>query len=321
MVPGPAGAPSRHLLFNDLPELLEPGDLLVLNDTRVLPARLLGSRASGGRLELLLLERDRECRHHWWSMMKFGRPPSPGERLTFAGGLRAEVVKRRDELWLLRLELPSEDPDEALKKAGRMPLPPYIRRDPQDGEAAGLDRERYQTVFARRDGAVAAPTAGLHFTRELLDAIQGRGVEIRFLTLHVGIGTFLPVRTENLEQHVMHAESFRLPPETVEAVGAARRNGKRVIAVGTTVVRTLEGCAGSDGGLVPGTGRCSLFIRPGHRFRIVDAMITNFHLPRSTLLVLVSAFAGRERILAAYQEAIREGYRFFSYGDAMFLMP
>ncbi len=321
MVPGRDGRPSLHLQFADLPGLLAAGDLLVLNDTRVLPARLYGARASGGSLELLLLEKNVDGPQDWWCMLKVGRAPAPGEELALSGGLRAEVLERRDDRWLLRLDHPAGDVDLALQEAGHMPLPPYIRRDPDDDDAAGMDRERYQTVFARQDGAVAAPTAGLHFTSALLDTIRERGVNVAFLTLHVGIGTFLPVRTENLDDHVMHAESFTLLRETVEAVRAARDVGGRVIAVGTTVVRTLEGCAGADGSLVPAVGRCDLFIRPGHRFRIVDAMITNFHLPRSTLLVLVSAFVGRDRILAAYGEAIREGYRFFSDGDAMFLTP
>ncbi len=321
MVPGQAGKPSLHLEFSDLPGLLAAGDLLVLNDTRVLPARLYGARGSGGRLELLLLEKNTEDAEDWWCMMKIRRAPAHGEELALSGGLRAEVLEHRDHRWLLRLSHPAGDVALALKEAGRMPLPPYIRRNPDDDDASVMDRERYQTVFARQDGAVAAPTAGLHFTPALLDAIRDRGVNVAFLTLHVGIGTFLPVRTENLDDHVMHAESFILARETVAAIRATRDAGGRVIAVGTTVVRTLEGCAESDGSLAPGAGRCSLFIRPGHRFRIVDAMITNFHLPRSTLLVLVSAFAGRSRILAAYSEAIREGYRFFSYGDAMFLTP
>ncbi len=320
MVPGCAGEGSLHLRFDQLPGLLAAGDLLVLNDTRVLKARLNGSRPSGGRLELLLLEQGVRSRD-WWCLMKVRRAPHPGERLMLDGGLWAEVLERRDDRWLLRLEHPSGELSSALETAGRMPLPPYIRRDPEDAEAAGLDQERYQTVFARHEGAVAAPTAGLHFTPELLNAIRDRGANVAFLTLHVGIGTFLPVRATDPENHVMHSESYTLPRKTVEAARVARESGARVIAVGTTVVRTLEGCAGPDGTLVPGSGRCNLFIRPGHQFRHVDAMVTNFHLPRSTLLMLVSAFAGRDRVLAAYDEAIREGYRFYSYGDAMFLTP
>ena len=321
MVPASTAGPAAHLLFSDLPGLLAAGDLLVLNDTRVRKARLYGVRPTGGRLELLLLESEGAGSSDWWCMMKVRRPPRPGERLELDGGIMAEVIRRRQDLWLLRLNHPFPDLAAALEAAGRMPLPPYIRRETEDGDFAAMDQERYQTVFARVEGAVAAPTAGLHFTPELLQAIRDRGVNVASLTLHVGVGTFLPVRVEELERHVMHAEAYTLPEETAEAIRRTRDAGGRVIAVGTTVVRTLEGAAGPNGVLVPGSGRCNLFIRPGYRFRNVDAMITNFHLPRSTLLMLVSAFAGRERILAAYAEAIRAGYRFYSYGDAMFLTP
>jgi len=321
MVPAADGRPVRHMHFAQLPELLVAGDLLVLNDTRVLKARLFGARETGGRLELLLLTEEGQGSGEWWAMMKVRRSPHPGEKLVLAGGIEAEVLRRRDDHWLLRLTHPSGDLPAALDAAGHVPLPPYIQREHDDVDTAQEDQERYQTVFAEHEGAVAAPTAGLHFTPELLDRIRAGGVQVAFLTLHVGIGTFLPVRTDDLANHVMHAESFTLPRATAEAASAARRGGGRVIAVGTTAVRTLEGCTGPDGALVPGSGRCNLFIRPGHRFRNVDAMITNFHLPRSTLLMLVSAFAGRGRILTAYEEAVRAGYRFYSYGDAMFLTP
>jgi S-adenosylmethionine:tRNA ribosyltransferase-isomerase len=319
MVPGNSGRPAVHLRFDQLPDLLAPGDLLVLNDTRVLKARLFGTRSTGGRVELLLLEEDEPGSGEWWCMMKVRRSPRPGEKLRLDGEIDAELLRRQGDRWLLRLEHLSGNLIQAIDAAGHMPLPPYIRREPGDPETSGLDHERYQTVFARCNGAVAAPTAGLHFTPELLGSLHGRGVGVAFLTLHVGAGTFLPVRVDDLEDHVMHTETYTLPRETVEAISAARKAGGRIVAVGTTVVRTLEGCTGPEGDLVPGSGRCNLFIRPGYRFRNVDAMITNFHLPCSTLLMLVSAFAGREVMLRTYAEAVRECYRFFSYGDAMLI--
>lgn len=309
-----------HLRFSDLPRLLRAGDLLVLNDTRVVPARLRGKKETGGAVEALLLEREgggraapvRRC------LLDASKPPRPGVRIDFGHGLRAEVLSRSGEGWSVRLTSEDGDPEAAALRAGAVPLPPYIRRGPGDPRSA-LDVERYQTVYAAKPGAVAAPTAGLHFTADLLDRLQGLGVETARLTLHVGPGTFLPVRSERIEDHRMHAEAFDLPGETAEAIGRARRRGGRVVAVGTTVVRTLEGRASGDGSVAAGSGSCDLFIRPGHAFRAVDAMVTNFHLPRSTLLMLVCAFGGRERILAAYAEAVREGYRFYSYGDAMFV--
>ena len=309
-----------HLGFSDLPRLLRAGDLLVLNDTRVVPARLRGRKETGGAVEALLLEReggDREAPVHR-CLLDASRPPRPGGRIDFGRGLRAEVLSRSGEGWSVRLTSDDGDPEAAALRAGAVPLPPYIRRRPDDPRSA-LDAERYQTVYAAEPGAVAAPTAGLHFTEELLDRIRGLGVETARLTLRVGPGTFLPVRAERIEDHRMHAEAFDLPGETASAVARARRRGGRVVAVGTTVVRTLEARAAADGSVEAGSGACDLFLRPGHRFRVVDAMVTNFHLPRSTLLMLVCAFAGRERILAAYAEAVREGYRFYSYGDAMFL--
>ncbi len=309
----------EHRRFAELPRLLDPGDLLVLNDTRVLPARLLGRKPGGGGIEVFLLERDAATAGEAWEcLLRASRKPPRGSRIRFEEQLTAEVLERRDDRWLMRFEHPAGDPAAALRRIGRMPLPPYIHRRPDDARDAE-DRLRYQTVFGRAPGAVAAPTAGLHFTERSFAALRERGVRLGFLTLHVGLGTFLPVRVERVEDHVMHEERFVLPAATAEALAETRRGGGRVVAVGTTVVRTLEHQARPDGTVEPGAGRSGLYIRPGHRFRVVDALLTNFHLPRSTLLLLVSAFAGREAVLAAYREAVRERYRFYSYGDAMLI--
>lgn len=297
-----------HRAFGDLPELLRAGDVLVLNDTRVLPARLTGRKDSGGRVEIFLLE-PAAPGELWRCLTRSSKPLAPGARVRFTGGSHAVVEAREGDTWLVRLHG---------EPAGQVPLPPYIRREDADTRAA-LDRERYQTVFARRPGAVAAPTAGLHFTVQLLDAVRATGVAVEFLTLHTGSGTFLPIRSETVEEHRMHAERFELTDETAAAIGRARASGGRVVAVGTTVVRTLESRATETGGVLAGRGTCELFIRPGHTFRVVDALITNFHLPRSTLLLLACAFAGTEPLLRAYREAIATGYRFYSYGDAMWI--
>jgi S-adenosylmethionine:tRNA ribosyltransferase-isomerase len=254
----------------------------------------------------------------WRCLLSASKKPRPGVRLALVGDLEAEVVAREAETWIVRLAHPSGDPLAAVVASGAMPLPPYIRR-PGDDPRSAQDRERYQTVYARELGAVAAPTAGLHFTPELLAALDARGVETARVTLHVGLGTFLPVRVERVEDHRMHEEAYAVSGETAEAVARARARGGRVVAVGTTVVRTLETAAAADGVVREGHGRSALFITPGFRFRAVDAMVTNFHLPRSTLLMLVCAFAGRDRVLEAYATAVREGYRFYSYGDAMFV--
>ena len=297
----------------ELPRWLEAGDLLVFNDTRVVPARLLGRKASGGRVELLLVERVSPGEPVWRCLLRASRKPASGARLELADDLWATVLGREaDGLWLVALATSSPSLDTALERAGRMPLPPYIERAPAED-----DRERYQTVFARRPGAVAAPTAGLHFTPELLGALAAAGVGAAWLTLHVGPGTFEPVRAEEVDDHVMHAEAFEIPEATAEAVRGARERGGRIVAVGTTVVRALEHAAEREGEVGAARGACRLFVRPGFRFRVVDALLTNFHLPRSTLLLLVAAFAGRERVLEAYAHAVREGYRFYSYGDAM----
>jgi S-adenosylmethionine:tRNA ribosyltransferase-isomerase len=321
-----AGGEARHLRFSDLPELLAPGDLLVLNDSRVLPARLVGRKASGGRVELLLVEpvddgapgaagRPAGAGSLWRAMGQASKPIRPGARLEL-GGLAAVVERVEGEGFLeVRFALPPGALEEALERVGRVPLPPYVRREPSPA-----DRERYQTVVAREPGSVAAPTAGLHFTPELLGRLAARGVERTAVTLHVGPGTFLPVRAERLEDHRMHAERWRVPEGAARAFAAARARGGRVVAVGTTVVRVLESAA-ADGELRAGAGRTDVFLRPGHRFRAVDGLVTNFHLPRSTLLALVCAFGGTARVLEAYRGAVAARYRFFSYGDAMALLP
>jgi S-adenosylmethionine:tRNA ribosyltransferase-isomerase len=303
--------PERHARVRDLPRLLRPGDLLVLNDTRVIPARLYGRRAGegGAAMELLLVEKTGE--REWDALVKPGRRARPGTVIELDAGLAAEVVaKDPDGRHRLRFSEPVEP---HLDRLGHIPLPPYIHR-PDTPE----DRERYQTVYARSPGAVAAPTAGLHFSEDLLREIETAGIGITRVTLHVGIGTFRPVSAERIEEHRMDSERYEVSGEAAAALRRVRSEGGRVVAVGTTVVRTLEGAALAGGGEVkPGSGATDLFITPGFHFRMVDVLLTNFHLPRSTLLMLVSAFAGRERVLAAYEEAIREGYRFYSYGDAM----
>ena len=301
------GRTTAERRFAELPDLLDPGDLLVVNDTRVIPARLRARRPTGGRLEILLVERQESA--SWWCLLRPGRRLPPGAPLAVEGGPSARVEERADGRFRLTFEQPIEP---LLKEIGETPLPPYIDRPVEP-----RDRERYQTVYAARPGAVAAPTAGLHFTPALLAALERRGIRQASLTLHVGPGTFRPVKAENPEEHVMDAERFEIPEATAEAVAATRRNGRRVVAVGTTVVRSLETAATSDGLVAAGAGRTGLYIRPGYGFRVVDRLITNFHLPRSTLLMLVCAFAGRNRVLDAYRQAVGSGFRFYSYGDAM----
>ena len=301
---------ARHRTIADLPELLAPGDLLVANDTRVLPARLFVRREPGGALiELLLAEKLGDC--VWEALARPGRRARPGTRLRLAEGLTAEVVAKGAD-GRHRLEL-SEPIEPHLERLGHVPLPPYIHRPDEAG-----DRERYQTVFAAQPGAIAAPTAGLHFDEALLARLAARGVECTTITLHVGLGTFKPITAELVHEHRMDEERYDVSAAAAAAIAATRARGGRVVAVGTTVVRTLETVAAAHGGeIVAGSGRTSLFITPGFRFRAVDALLTNFHLPRSTLLLLVSAFADRERVLAGYREAIAHRYRFYSYGDAM----
>jgi S-adenosylmethionine:tRNA ribosyltransferase-isomerase len=300
----------RDLLFSDLPELLQPDDLLVLNDTRVIPARVYGHKRSGGRVEVLV-ERILDP-HRALVQLRVSKKPAAGQVLVLEGGVEAEVAARLDEFFELRFSDPRPLPG-LLEEIGHMPLPPYIQRSD-----TAADRERYQTVYGRRPGAVAAPTAGLHFDAPLFDRIAARGVARCFVTLHVGAGTFQPLRVDDPEQHVMHNEWIDVPQATVDAVSATRRAGGRVVAVGTTAVRALE-TAAADGELRPYQGDTRLFIRPGFRFNVVDSLVTNFHLPRSTLLMLVCAFAGTDHVLAAYRHAVAAHYRFFSYGDAMFI--
>lgn len=311
----PPGGGVEHRAFSDLPDLLREGDLLVFNDTRVIPARLLGVKAgTGGKVEMLLVDPiGGELPRRWRAIGKAGKPIRAGARLVF-GGLEAVVERVEGEgFYELCLDREGAALEAALAAAGRLPLPPYIRRDPD-----AADAERYQTVFARRPGSAAAPTAGLHFTPEVLARLEARGVRRTAVTLHVGPGTFLPIRGDTLEGHRMHEERYQVPEAAVAAFEACRARDGRVVAVGTTAVRTLES-AFRGGRLQAGAGRTALFIRPGHAFAAVDLLVTNFHLPRSTLLMLVCALGGRDRVLAAYAEAIACHYRFFSYGDAMLL--
>ena len=301
----------EHRHFYDLPELLRPGDCLVLNDSRVLPARLIGTRASGGSVELVLLRDLGEGR--WECLSRPGRKTRPGTALSFGDGELTATVQEVCEGGNRIVQFHYEGIFlEVLERLGRMPLPPYIRAELKDPE-------RYQTVYSRELGSAAAPTAGLHFTRELLAQIEAMGVQLCYVTLHVGLGTFRPVKEEEIEDHPMHAEFCIIPEETAAAVTQAHREGRRVIAVGTTSCRTLESFAAEDGSLQPTSGWTDIFIYPGYRFKCVDALITNFHLPESTLIMLVSALAGRENILSAYRTAVDEGYRFFSFGDAMMI--
>jgi S-adenosylmethionine:tRNA ribosyltransferase-isomerase len=316
-----SGAIEDHRFF-DLPTLLRAGDLLVLNDTRVAPSRIRAKKPSGGHVEILLLlrEGDDDASPSWRCLLDASRPPAVGTTLHGAEGLSIEVLERRSSDWLVRLDGSAEEVRDWIARNAEVPLPPYIRRSEHDPRSVA-DRERYQTVYASKEGAVAAPTAGLHFSATLLHAIRDAGIDVAFVTLHVGLGTFQPVRVERVEEHRLHKEAFDLPESTARAIEETRRRGGRVVAVGTTVVRTLEARSAESGAVVPGSGWCDLFIYPGYRFKVIDALLTNFHLPRSTLLMLVSAFAGRETVRAVYAEAIRRGYRFYSYGDAMLVRP
>ncbi len=314
-----------HRHFFELPDLLDTGDLLVLNNTRVVPARLFGRKATGGQVEVLILDYagglEAQRTHGQFvsdCLVRASKRPLPGSRLFFNDHLEAEVLASRAEIHTLRFSYPGGDFAAMLEQNGQMPLPPYIRRT-GDGASSAADRQRYQTVYAAQAGAVAAPTAGLHFSRRLLGRLAERGIPTAEITLHVGYGTFLPVRVDDIRQHRMHAEHFAIDPEAAERINRHRRQGGRIIAVGTTCVRSLEFASDESGRLAAGSGRNDLFIYPGYRFRMVDGMITNFHLPKSTLMMLVAAFAGRERILAAYREAVAQQYRFFSYGDAMLI--
>lgn len=303
-----------HQHFDLLPDLLREGDLLVRNETRVLPARLLGKKQSGGNVEVLLVRQFDLLQNIWRCLTKSSKPLRVGTFLEFPETVSGEVVKvEEDGQRLIRFNCRDNFFD-ALERAGHMPLPPYIRREDHD-----FDKDRYQTVFANNPGAVAAPTAGLHFTEETFAALSVRNIDVCGITLHVGPGTFLPVRTEDLSEHRMHSEAYEIPETTAKQINTARADGRRIVALGTTVTRTLEHAVDEQGQLQAGQGETNLFILPGFRFRMVDALVTNFHLPKSTLLVLVSAFAGREMILSAYSQAVAQGYRFFSYGDCMLI--
>jgi S-adenosylmethionine:tRNA ribosyltransferase-isomerase len=296
--------------FSDLPELLSPGDVLVFNDTRVLKARLFGEKATGGKVELLIERVTAE--HEALALVRASHLPKAGSTLTLDGGIGVHVLERQDNLFRLQF-ITRESVLEVLDRHGALPLPPYIERAPQ-----AQDEGRYQTVYARTPGAVAAPTAGLHFDEAMLGRLRARGTKLLFLTLHVGAGTFLPVRAGRIEEHRMHSEHYTIPPDTVAGIRGARAAGGRVVAVGTTSLRALEAAA-RDGALEAGSGDTELFITPGYPFRIVDRLITNFHLPRSTLLMLVAAFGGLDNIRRAYAHAVSQAYRFFSYGDAMLI--
>ncbi len=307
------GPEIEHRQFRDIIEYLSPGDVLVINDTRVIPARLYARKeGTGAEIEVLLLKQLTSRR--WETLVRPGRKASRGIRLTFEGAsLTAEVIDVTDAGGRI-LEFDFQgDFEEIIEKIGRMPLPPYIKKYPRDPR-------RYQTVYARQSGSVAAPTAGLHFTPELLDRIRSAGVKVAPVLLHVGLGTFRPVKTENIKDHHMHAEYFEITPGTAGIINGAREKGGRIITVGTTSTRCLESSAGPEGKVNPGSGWTGIFIYPGYKFKVVDGLVTNFHLPCSTLLMLVSAFAGREKVLQAYHTAVEMRYRFFSFGDAMLLL-
>ncbi len=302
---------TAHRHFYELPQLLRPGDCLVLNDSRVLPARLIGRRPTGGVCEVLLL--NDHGGNRWECLVRPGRRLKPGARVIFGEGeLTADILEELPDGKRLVLFHYTGIFLEVLERLGRMPLPPYIKQELQDGE-------RYQTVYSKVVGSAAAPTAGLHFTPELLDTIRAMGVKTCFVTLHVGLGTFRPVKAEEIEAHEMHSEFCMISKETAETINETKRAGGRVVCVGTTSCRTIESFAAEDGTMSERSGWTNIFIYPGYRFKVLDALITNFHLPQSTLIMLVSALAGREHVLAAYQEAVKERYRFFSFGDAMFI--
>ena len=303
----------EHRIFTDIRSYLKPGDCLVINDTKVIPARLIGTReGTDARIEILLLKR----KEHdiWETLVKPGKKAKIGTVIQFGGGLLkgtvVDIVEEGNRLIQFSYEGIFE---EILDQLGQMPLPPYITHQLQD-------KNRYQTVYAKHEGSAAAPTAGLHFTKELLEEIQEMGVSIARVTLHVGLGTFRPVKVEEVKEHHMHSEFYRIEPEAAEVINRTKKDGGRIICVGTTSCRTLESAAEEDGTIRPCSGWTDIFIYPGYRFKILDCLITNFHLPESTLVMLVSALAGREHVLAAYEEAIRQGYRFFSFGDAMLII-
>ncbi|MDD2273382.1 MAG: tRNA preQ1(34) S-adenosylmethionine ribosyltransferase-isomerase QueA [Desulfuromonadaceae bacterium] len=314
MLLGRASGSIAEDTFGNLQKYLRPGDLLVMNDTRVIPARLYGHKPTGGKVEIFLLRRLTGGEEVWECLLRSSKKFREGQEILLESGMTAVVLSRCDsENWLV--EFRGEELFQTwLDREGHIPLPPYLQRDD-----CHLDRERYQTVVAREPGAVAAPTAGLHFTRELLSQLASSGIETAFLTLHTGLGTFQPVRTLHVEEHQIHTERFVISRETADAVNRTKAAGGRVIAVGTTSARTLEYSAQQSGRVEAGSGEADIYIYPGYNFKIIDALVTNFHLPESTLLMLVSALAGREAVLGAYREAVLRGFRFYSYGDAMFI--
>ncbi len=303
--------------FTDIVKYFRSGDVLVVNDTKVIPARLLGQKTTGGKVEVFLVREHHEAdsENEWLCLTKSSKPLRVGTVVNFTPDFSAEIMEEMASPYRRVKFNCSGDFMHQLDAVGHLPLPPYIKRDDSNE-----DRSRYQTVFANEKGAVAAPTAGLHFTKEILQKLTSAGVEIVNLTLHVGIGTFLPVRVDNILQHKMHAELFSVPQNTADAVNRAKKEGRRIFALGTTSARALETAASDDGMLLAGNGDSEIFIYPGYKFKIVDALITNFHLPKSTLLMLVSAFAGRDFILSAYHQAVTQKFRFFSYGDCMLIL-
>ncbi|MDP2644366.1 MAG: tRNA preQ1(34) S-adenosylmethionine ribosyltransferase-isomerase QueA [Desulfobacterales bacterium] len=310
-----------HHGFHQLPELLLPTDLLVINNTEVVPGRLTGTKDTGGKAEVLMLDFAAltACPSEQGSgvcpcLIKASKPPRPGTVIIFNERVKGVVLSGRDGLFRVKF-IWEGDLSGELYQIGETPLPPYIKRT----GIPGADRDSYQTVYASQKGAIAAPTAGFHFSENLLDRIRSKGIQIAEITLHVGLGTFFPVRAEDIRQHRMHSEKFVIAEKAADMIRRARKERRRIVAVGTTCVRTLEHAFGDDDTVYPGAGCCDLFIYPGYRFKVVDAMVTNFHLPKSTLLMLVAAFAGREQILQAYAEAKNSGYRFYSYGDAMLI--
>jgi S-adenosylmethionine:tRNA ribosyltransferase-isomerase len=304
----------EHRTFGDIAQYLNPSDLLVMNDTRVLPARLIGKKETGGRVEMLLIPSWNGMGGEWKALIKGAGKMKRGARIRFEQGLEGEVGEVKDGKGKVSFSSHGEVMD-VLRKIGHIPLPPYIKR----GDEA-LDRERYQTVFAETDGSIAAPTAGLHFTHALLQSLRENGVRATMVTLHIGIGTFAPVKARDIEDHTMEAEWIEIPEETAREIEGTKARGGKVIAVGTTTTRALESFSDGSGGVRPGKGMTSLFIHPPYRFGVIDGLVTNFHLPKSTLVMLASAFAGKDLLMRAYREAIRRKYRFYSYGDAMLIL-
>ncbi len=317
------GVEHRH--FYEIPKMLRPGDILVINNTQVVPGRLFGQKETGGQVELLLLEysensQDKQNENICVNkcLIKASKPSKPGTIIYFEEGLKATVLNNENGYYKVQFSC-SGSFDKTLHRIGKMPVPPYIKRNPGSFSDFHEDNTSYQTVYAEKKGAIAAPTAGLHFTESLMNQIKQKGIDIAPVTLHVGYGSFAPVRSSDIRQHKIHSEIFDISENTAQKITEGKNQGRRIVAVGTTCVRTLEYASDKEGRLASGMGTCDLFIYPGYRFKIVDALITNFHLPKSTLIMLVSAFARRKNILEAYSKAIENNYRFYSYGDAMFI--